>query len=297
VPQGNLNGLGGIINLRQLVLSDSSLPSLAGLVVPPSMFSIVIRDSTISDASVLSSVSQIDQDLVLINVRGLTTLDAFSALASVRVLNLGSNPDLVQIDGLANLSQVDSIGIEAHPRLERVPDFGAIRFAESVTILNNAVLRNVPLLPQVERLEQLVIQDNPALERLDLPTLGALEGSTDQSSITVARNRALTQINAAALRALRRLTIAENSTLTAVELPSLQFVADRFEVLMNPLLGGAALDPLRTVTSTRTKIGANQGDTPLASCPWTNDDRCDETSGACAAGSDLVDCNGGYPPW
>lgn len=297
VPQGNLNGLGGIINLRDLSLSDSSLPSLAGLAVPQSMFSIAIDNSTISDVSVLAGVSQIDQSLLLYNVRGLTTLDAFSALASLRQLILTSNPDLVQIDGLANLSQVDSIGIEDHPRLERLPDFGSIRFAEGIAILNNAVLRNVPRFAQLERVTQLVIQDNPALELVDFPTLGALDGTSDQSSIVIARNRTLTQINAPALRALRGLTIAENSVLTTVELPSLQFVADRFDVVMNPLLGGTALDPLRRVTSAQSKIGANQGDVSLAICPWTNDERCDETSGACAAGSDLADCNGGYPPW
>jgi hypothetical protein len=297
VPQGDLSGLGGIVSLRELTLGDSSLPSLAGLSVPASMFAISIVNSTISDASVLAGVSQIVQNLALINVRGLTTLDAFSSLTSVRALNLGFNPDLVQIDGLANLSQVDSIGIEGHPRLEHVPDFEAIRFAEGVAIINNAVLSNFPRFSQLERVTQLLIEDNPALERVDLPTLGAPAGSTDQSSIVIARNRALTRISAAALRATGSLAIAENSTLTTVELPSLLFVADRFDVVMNPLLGGTSLDPLRRVTSAQTKIGANQGDTPLASCPWTNDDRCDETSSVCTAGSDLVDCNGGYPPW
>ena len=297
VPQGNLNGLGGLDNLRELGVSDSSLPSLAGLSVPQSMFSISIGNSSIGDLSALASLSRIDQTLVLSNVPGLTTLDAFSSLVSVRVLTLSSNPDLVQIDGLANLSQVDAILIGDHPRLEHVPDFGAVRFVENVNIINNPALRNVPRFTQLERVTQLVIQDNPALELVDLPTLGALEGSSDQSSIVVARNRALTQINAAALRDLRGLTIAENSALTTVELPALQFVAERFDVVMNPLLGGTALDPLRRVTSARTKIGANQGDTPLASCPWTNDSRCDETSGVCAAGSDLADCNRGDPPW
>ena len=297
LSQGNLNGLGGIVNLRELRIDNSTLPRLVGLAVPFHMNSISIMNSSTTDLGVLEGVAQIDRDLVLRNLTGLTSLDALSSLTLLGGLAITDNPDLVQIDALDRLGQVDRLVILDNPLLEHLPDFDGPSFIESVQIARNAALRSVPRFSRVNRIGLLSIQSNPALERIVFPSLGAVADSNGSSTLSIAENPVLAAIDAPALASADNLLIAANLALANVAVPSLQSVAQRLTVIMNPALPSASLGPLLTATSSLRKIGANQGDTPLTSCPWTNDDHCDQTSNVCAAGSDLVDCSNGFAPY
>lgn len=297
VPQGNLVGLGGLLALRELKIENSSLPSLAGLTVAPRMTSIIILNSATADLGALASVTEVTRDLLLSNVRGLTALDALSFLSSVGALQLSANPDLVQIDGLTRLVEADQLAFSDNPRLEHLPAFAGIAVGDYVGIERNAVLRNVPLFGGVRSIVQLVIQGNPALERVAIEPAGSTLGTNAPSSIVIAENQTLTEISVSALQSARTLVIAANPVLTSVDFPSLQAVSDRLDVIMNPALQSGSLGTLLTASTSQRKVGGNQGDTPLASCPYTNDDRCDQDSSVCAAGSDLVDCSNGFPPW
>lgn len=304
VPQGNLSGLGSIANLRELELNSSSLPTFSGLTVPPRMSSIVITRSSPVDLSALEGVSQLERGLDLSEVSGLVTLAAFSALSSVGGLSIRDNRDLVHIDGVANLSELDFLSITGNPRLEHLPSFAGLSFVNSVFILDNAVLRNVPRFDQAARIVTIMLQRNPALERVVFPSLASVDASSELndaardsvSFFTITENELLAEVSAPFLRTTHRLVIAQNPSLTAIVLPALEAVSDRLNVVVNPLLPGVSLGTLLTATTSQRKIGANQGDAPLASCPWTNDERCDEPQ-VCTAGSDLLDCSLESPAW
>lgn len=295
--QADLNGLGGFVNLRELNIERSTLRSLAGLAVPLRMSAISIVNSFTSDLSALSGVSQIDQGLTLSGVSGLVTLDALSSLGAVGSLNIAANPDLVHIDGIGDVAEVEEISVTGNPRLEHLPGFDAVRFAEVVLIAGNAELRNVPRLGGAERIEQVRIEGNPSLERIVFPALGAIDGSITDSALGIIGNRVLTEFSAPALQSAYNLLIADNPQLTTIALPALQSVPQRLTVVLNPAVPSAGLGSVLTATTSVRKLGANQGEAPLVICPYTSDDRCDETSQVCAVGSDLVDCRAGYPPW
>jgi hypothetical protein len=296
--QTDLNGLGGIINLRELQIHNSTLPSLAGLAVPSRMSAIRIEDSFTTDLTALAGVTQIDDDLVLTNVQGLTTLDVFAGLDGVQNLALTNNPDLIHIDALGQGSGLEYLFVDGNAKLERLPDLEGTRDLEIVQIVNNPALRNVPRFGLVTRVTQLTIQGNPALERVEFPGLTARSPSLERGSfLSIVENAALTQISAAGLTETGSLTIAANPVLTSAAFPLLQAVPGRLTIIDNAALVSASLGTLLTATTSARKIAANQGDSPLTSCPYTNDDHCDQTSNVCAPGSDLVDCGNGYPPY
>jgi hypothetical protein len=298
VPQGNLSGLGGILNLRELEISGSALPSVAGLAVPARMSAIRIVDSATSELSALAGVTNIDDDLALMSVQGLTTLDSFAGLISVENLALANNPDLVHVDGVGQVSGLEYLFVSGNPKLEHLPDFESARRLQILQIDGNPLLRNVPRFGPLTRFTQLTIQGNPVLERVEFPALDAELPSLERGVFfSIIENAALTQISAAGLTETGSLTVAANPLLASADFPLLQQVPGRLTVVMNPSLQSGGLGTVLTAATSARKVGGNQGDTPLASCPYTNDDHCDQFSNVCAAGSDLVDCNAGYPSW
>ncbi|MET0410830.1 MAG: hypothetical protein ABW217_06020, partial [Polyangiaceae bacterium] len=298
MPQGTLLGLGGILNLRELLIQESSLTTLVGLALPARMDSIVITGSATSDLGVLAGVSRVDRDLGLNAVRGLQSLEPLAGMTSVGSLGFSDNPDLVHIDALQQLTGLDNLFVFGNPKLEHLPDFDGVRSLQTVSIQGNPLLRNVPRFSQATRFSEVAVRGNPLLESVVFPSLSAGNSSSFPSTVfAIYENEALTQISAAALTQLDFMLIAANPALASTEFPQLQAVSARMTVIMNPLLPSATLGSLLTAGVPLRKVGANQGDVPLASCPWTDDSYCDESSNACAPGSDLVDCNNGYPPY
>jgi Leucine-rich repeat (LRR) protein len=299
VPQGNLNGLSGIRNLRALTLENTSLASLAGLAVPAQMRSIRIANSTVNDLGVLASVSAIDDLLELSGAVGFSTLEVFRNLTRIGSLLLSQNPDLIHIDALAQVTDVDSLVLFENPRLEHVPAFDGLQSLEVLDIERNAVLRNVPSFGQATRIAQITVRQNPRLERVVFSALTAttLPNTSDTNQILIAENQALTQVLMPLLTRASTLTIAANPSLSSVDFGALTFVQDRLTVVTNPTLPSASLSHLLDVQTSQLKLGANQGDAPLVSCPWLGDDRCDEVSLLCSAGSDSQDCSAGSPPY
>lgn len=298
MPQGNLRGLGGILNLRELRIENSSLTTLAGLAVPLRMSAIRITDSATSDLGALAGVTQIDADLALTNVQGLTTLNVFAGLVATRNLTLSNNPDLIHVDAVGQVGGLKNLFVIGNSKLERLPDLEATRDLDILQIMNNPALRNVPRFGPLTRFLQFGIQGNPALERAEFPALSAVAQSLERGAFfAILENAALTQISAAGLTDTGSLTIAANPALASAAFPILQAVPGRLTIVDNAVLPGTSLGTLLTVPTSARKIASNQGDTPLTSCPYTNDDYCDETSNVCAPGSDFVDCSNGYPSY
>lgn len=298
VPQGNLDGLGGIVDLQVLTISGSSLPSLAGLVLPARMASVSISNSATSDLSGLAGVTQLGMGLALTNVRGLTSLHTLTALVEADTLSLVDNPDLVAVAEPPQLTQMPYLFVQGNARLEQLPALARLSSLVSVEIRDNPALRSLPSFAGAATINSTIILGNAALERIELPGLGATiyEGYT-QGSIVIAEHPLLTQISLPALTRTATLTIVGNAALADVDVPLLELARERLVVAQNAELSSAELGTLLTAETPVRKVGGNRGDAPLESCPWTNDGYCDEATNLCAAGDDAVDCNDGALPW
>jgi hypothetical protein len=274
----NLRNLEGLQNLEfeRTVLGvggNVNLESLEPLVFPRDMGPgrlLVQQNPKLSNLGDFGSV----ESLEYLELQGtaLTNLDALSSLRRVLVLQVWSNPELIDASGLARLESTHLFTFGETARVETLPDFEQMVGAGLVSISSNAALVELPAFPRLGQLAgdwsgQLIVEDNPSLVEL-----GGFQVLESADAVSIRRN----------------------ASLTRVDLPALRDVRQGLVITSNPALDAASLSPLATVTTPFAKIAGNGPDAELLDpCPWPTDGECDTApaSGLCAAGTDAEDCS------
>ncbi len=253
----NLGGFEQVAGVRSLVVTLSpAIESLNGL-VPRDLEDVALYSSAaLTDVSALAPLTALDN--LIVYETGVTDLNAFSALESVReTVTVFGNAALVDATGLGALQRAELLHIANNPLLIAVPSFASFSAQPRVlSIRDNAALQHVvldfvnaptptyrldafgsPTGDEVELgIDVIDVQNNERLESISVPA-----GLTAAKLFISADNPSLTSIDLGSLRQLGQLSIINHEQLTQVDLGELASVSF-LQASNNPLLSSTTFD-------------------------------------------------------
>lgn len=217
----DLVGLSSLSSFDRLDLRDNdSLRQLQGLEGVSSAASLHLSNSpALQDASALSQLRTLGS--LFIDDVGLTNLDGFVTLRSVRDVVLQDNRNLTQVDALARLEQLDDLVVTGNSGLLRLPSFPEITVMDRVLVRGNAALGSGPIFLRLIETNSLTISENPRLTRVDgFPELRTVR------AVEVSENQDLREVNLSTLEDVNRLRIVCNPNLPEASLAPLLSLGD-----------------------------------------------------------------------
>lgn len=150
----------------------------------------------------------------LLNVVGLTQLDALSNLVELEWFLVSNAPLLENLEGISNFQQVQAIAIEGCPLITDLGALGNCQIGEVANISRLPLIASLDGLNVDAEMGLIYIEDNAALVDID-----ALSGVTDISTaLRIAGNHQLTSADAfASLADVNDLNVTNNDALVDID--------------------------------------------------------------------------------
>jgi hypothetical protein len=225
--------------MSSIYIDGERLTELGSIGVWGVLNDVALYGTRLANLDAFAELSFVGGALAVVRNSALTNVDGLSQLEASGTLVIQGNPVLSRLPAFDAITRLDGLVIQNNAVLSALPAFSGV----------NADLNGSGNGPDGQwteaallsfRPQQIEISNNPALRQFDVPA-----GWQSGSHVVIRDNPALERLGLGQLAAIDLLEIENNPLLAGVDLDALATV-DSLHVRDNPQLPGAAFDAVQT---------------------------------------------------